>query len=170
MAGSTLPGRAPIGIVHDDGRARAERGHRRNRVLPRRPRQRRTAISGTRPLLPGVPGLSRREPYQSTSAGVGRVADHRRRRDRPPRRPAALDRTAAPAARGRSPHGPPNRLRLSAVPRIALMRDGKLVAIGTPAEVLAPWALRHAYGVEVSVLAAPDGFPVIVPLRTAASI
>lgn len=50
------------------------------------------------------------------------------------------------------------------------MRDGKLVAIGTPAEVLAPWALRHAYGVEVSVLAAPDGFPVIVPLRTAASI
>ena len=54
--------------------------------------------------------------------------------------------------------------------RIALMRAGKLVAIGTPADVLAPEALRDAYGVEVSVLTAPDGFPVIVPLRTVPSL
>ena len=49
--------------------------------------------------------------------------------------------------------------------RIALMRAGRLVGLGRPAEVLAAPVLRDAYGVDVCVLAGPDGHPVVLPLR-----
>lgn len=49
--------------------------------------------------------------------------------------------------------------------RIALMRNGRLLACGTPAAVLAPALLRDAFGVHASVLPGPDGHPVVVPLR-----
>lgn len=49
--------------------------------------------------------------------------------------------------------------------RIALMRAGRLVGLGCPAEVLTPPVLRQAYGVDVCVLAGPDGHPVVLPLR-----
>jgi len=52
--------------------------------------------------------------------------------------------------------------------RIALMGGGRLLKTGRPAEVLAAPVLREAYGVEVCVLAGPDGHPVVVPLRPAA--
>lgn len=52
--------------------------------------------------------------------------------------------------------------------RIALLADGRLLALGAPAEVLAAPMLRRAFGVHASVLTAPDGRPVIVPLRVAA--
>ena len=51
--------------------------------------------------------------------------------------------------------------------RIALMRAGRLIGLGCPAEVLTASALRDAYGVEVCVLAGPDGHPVVLPLRAA---
>lgn len=51
--------------------------------------------------------------------------------------------------------------------RIALMRAGRLVGLGRPAEVLAAPVLRDAYGVDVCVLAGPDGHPVVLPLRPA---
>lgn len=49
--------------------------------------------------------------------------------------------------------------------RIALMRAGRLIGLGRPAEVLTVPVLRDAYGVEVCVLAGPDGHPVVLPLR-----
>ena len=51
--------------------------------------------------------------------------------------------------------------------RIALMRAGRLVGLGRPAEVLTAPVLRDAYGVDVCVLAGPDGHPVVLPLRAA---
>jgi iron complex transport system ATP-binding protein len=51
--------------------------------------------------------------------------------------------------------------------RIALLSGGRLLASGIPAEVLVPPTLRTAYGVEVCVLAGPDGGPVVLPLRAA---
>ena len=51
--------------------------------------------------------------------------------------------------------------------QIALMRAGRLVGLGRPAEVLAAPVLRDAYGVDVCVLAGPDGHPVVLPLRPA---
>ena len=49
--------------------------------------------------------------------------------------------------------------------RIALMRAGRLVGLGRPADVLAVPVLRDTYGVDVCVLAGPDGHPVVLPLR-----
>jgi iron complex transport system ATP-binding protein len=49
--------------------------------------------------------------------------------------------------------------------RIALMRAGRLIGIGRPAEVLVAPVLREAYGVDVSVMEGPDGHPVVIPLR-----
>ncbi|HWX46950.1 MAG TPA: ABC transporter ATP-binding protein [Roseomonas sp.] len=49
--------------------------------------------------------------------------------------------------------------------RIALMHEGRLAGIGTPAEALTIDALRHCYGVEAAILDGPDGAPVILPLR-----
>ena len=49
--------------------------------------------------------------------------------------------------------------------RIALMRDGRLVGLGCPADVLTNASLRDAYGVDVCILAGPDGHPVVLPVR-----
>ena len=51
--------------------------------------------------------------------------------------------------------------------RIALIRQGRLLACGVPADVLTPPLIRDAFGVHASVLPGPDGFPVVVPLRAA---
>jgi iron complex transport system ATP-binding protein len=51
--------------------------------------------------------------------------------------------------------------------RAALMREGRLIGIGSPAQVMCAGMLRDAYGVHVSVQEGPDGCPVIVPLRVA---
>jgi iron complex transport system ATP-binding protein len=51
--------------------------------------------------------------------------------------------------------------------RIALMQHGRLIAIGTPAEILTRDTLRQAYGIEVSVQPGPGGAPVIIPLHVA---
>jgi iron complex transport system ATP-binding protein len=51
--------------------------------------------------------------------------------------------------------------------RIALLRSGRLIGVGRPAEVLDAPVLRDAYGVDVSVLAGPDRHPVVIPLRAA---
>lgn len=48
--------------------------------------------------------------------------------------------------------------------RIALMRAGRLIGLGHPAEVLTAAMLRDVYGVEVCVMAGPDGHPVVVPV------
>ena len=51
--------------------------------------------------------------------------------------------------------------------RIALMRDGKLIGLGRPVDVLTAPVLRQAYGVNVCILAGPDGHPVVLPMQTA---
>jgi len=51
--------------------------------------------------------------------------------------------------------------------RIALLRSGRLIDVGRPAKVLAASVLRETYGVDVSVLAGPDGHPVVIPVRVA---
>jgi len=51
--------------------------------------------------------------------------------------------------------------------RIAILAEGRLLAAGTPEEVLQPGLLARAYGVEVAVTPGPDGRPVIIPLRAA---
>jgi len=51
--------------------------------------------------------------------------------------------------------------------RIALMRDGQLIGLGRPADVLTTPVLRHAYGVDVCILAGPDGHPVVLPMQIA---
>lgn len=53
--------------------------------------------------------------------------------------------------------------------RLALLHQGRLLACGTPAEVLRPHLLRAAYGVEVAIQPGPDGLPVVLPLRALAS-
>jgi iron complex transport system ATP-binding protein len=47
--------------------------------------------------------------------------------------------------------------------RVALLRAGRLAAVGPPAEVLTPPALREVFGVEAEVLAARDGALAVVP-------
>ena len=54
--------------------------------------------------------------------------------------------------------------------RVALMREGRLLACGGPGEVLVPGLLRAAFGVEACVMPGPDGHPVVVPLRAVASV
>lgn len=49
--------------------------------------------------------------------------------------------------------------------RVALMAGGRLLCAGTAASVLTEALLREAYGVEVCVMTAPDGRPVVIPLR-----
>ncbi len=51
--------------------------------------------------------------------------------------------------------------------KIMLLREGSLVATGSPVDVLAPSILQQAYGVNVSVMAGPDGYPVVIPMRAA---
>jgi len=47
--------------------------------------------------------------------------------------------------------------------RLALLADGRVLAVGAPSEVLTPAALRAVYGIEADVLVAPDGTPIVVP-------
>lgn len=53
--------------------------------------------------------------------------------------------------------------------RLALVADGKAVAIGTPAEVLTEDVLTHYYRTPVTVSPGPDGGVVVIPLRNRAS-
>jgi iron complex transport system ATP-binding protein len=47
------------------------------------------------------------------------------------------------------------------------MRDGEIVAEGSPGEVVTPELLREVFSVEATILADPrTGTPVIVPHRT----
>lgn len=55
-------------------------------------------------------------------------------------------------------------LSVRAADRVALLADGRVLAQGPPAEVLTPETLRQAFGVEVVILAGPEG-PVVVPRR-----
>jgi iron complex transport system ATP-binding protein len=52
--------------------------------------------------------------------------------------------------------------------RIALLREGALVATGAPAHVITPENLRTTFGIDADVLAAPDGAPYVVPRAPAA--
>ena len=47
--------------------------------------------------------------------------------------------------------------------RIALLDEGRILAVGPPAETLRPELVRRAFGVEAEVLLAGDGAPVLVP-------
>jgi iron complex transport system ATP-binding protein len=47
--------------------------------------------------------------------------------------------------------------------RVALMHDGRVVAVGTPAEVLTSERLRSVYGIEVSIERMADGQTVCAP-------
>lgn len=47
--------------------------------------------------------------------------------------------------------------------RVALLEGGRILAIGTPREVLRPDTLRAAFGIEAEVLLGADGVPVVVP-------
>ena len=53
--------------------------------------------------------------------------------------------------------------------RLALLHAGRVLACGTPAEVLQPHLLRLAYGVEVAIQPGPDGRPIVLPLRAVAT-
>jgi iron complex transport system ATP-binding protein len=53
--------------------------------------------------------------------------------------------------------------------RLVLLCGGRVLAEGTPAEVLEAGVLRAAYGVEVRIIAHPDtGRPVVAPVRDGA--
>lgn len=50
--------------------------------------------------------------------------------------------------------------------RIALLADGRMVTVGTPAEVLTADLVRNAYGLEVQILHQPEtGRPIVLPVR-----
>lgn len=51
--------------------------------------------------------------------------------------------------------------------RVILLRDGAVLADGSPENVLTPDTVRAAYGVEIEILRRADGSPVIVPLARA---
>ena len=53
--------------------------------------------------------------------------------------------------------------------RLALMDCGRLLLAGSAASVLTAARLRQAYGVDVAVMTAPDGYPVVIPLRASAA-
>ena len=49
--------------------------------------------------------------------------------------------------------------------RLALMHDRKLLAVGTPQEVLTPTLIETAFGIPVTVIDHPiHGTPFVVPL------
>ena len=48
---------------------------------------------------------------------------------------------------------------------IVLLREGSLVAAGSPVDVLVPAILQQVYGVAVCVMGGPDGYPVVIPMR-----
>ena len=47
--------------------------------------------------------------------------------------------------------------------RLALLSAGEVLAAGSPAEVLTPPHLAAAFGIEATVLPAPDGTPIVLP-------
>jgi hypothetical protein len=47
--------------------------------------------------------------------------------------------------------------------RIMLLRAGTVIATGSPINVVTPSILQQAYGVNVSIIAGPDGYPVVIP-------
>ncbi|HBZ71129.1 MAG TPA: hemin ABC transporter ATP-binding protein [Deltaproteobacteria bacterium] len=47
--------------------------------------------------------------------------------------------------------------------RLALLSGGHVLAAGSPAEVLTPSHLAAAFGIEATVLRAPDGTPIVLP-------
>lgn len=49
--------------------------------------------------------------------------------------------------------------------RVALLVEGRLVAEGTPREVITPERLSDVYGVSIQVIDSPDGHPIVVPMR-----
>jgi iron complex transport system ATP-binding protein len=50
-----------------------------------------------------------------------------------------------------------------AADRLALLRDGRLLAVGPPRAVLTARALERAFDVEADVVEGPDGVPLVVP-------
>ena len=52
--------------------------------------------------------------------------------------------------------------------RLALLARGRVLAVGTPSEVLEPDLLRETFGLETLVAPGPDGLPVVVPRSQAA--
>ncbi len=54
-------------------------------------------------------------------------------------------------------------LAASSADRVALLAAGRLVALGTPDQVLRPETLRAVFGVETSVVEVPGGGRVVVP-------
>jgi ABC-type cobalamin/Fe3+-siderophores transport system ATPase subunit len=44
-----------------------------------------------------------------------------------------------------------------------LLRAGTVIATGSPINVVTPSILQQAYGVNVSIIAGPDGYPVVIP-------
>jgi len=47
--------------------------------------------------------------------------------------------------------------------RLALLSEGRVVAEGSPREVLDPVGLRRVFGFEAQVFEGPDGFPLVLP-------
>jgi len=47
--------------------------------------------------------------------------------------------------------------------RLALLARGRILAVGSPGEVLTPERLREGFGVVADVVAGPDGAPLVVP-------
>jgi iron complex transport system ATP-binding protein len=50
--------------------------------------------------------------------------------------------------------------------RVILMASGRILASGTPSDVLTPANLRAAYEADVSVVSGPSGRPVVLPLAS----
>lgn len=49
---------------------------------------------------------------------------------------------------------------------LVAMRDGRIVALGAPAEVVTPATIREVFGLEARVIADPEtGTPLVIPLR-----
>jgi iron complex transport system ATP-binding protein len=49
--------------------------------------------------------------------------------------------------------------------RFLLLDEGRIVADGSPADVLRADVIEHHYGARVRILAGPDGGPIVVPMR-----
>jgi iron complex transport system ATP-binding protein len=47
--------------------------------------------------------------------------------------------------------------------RLALLAEGRVVASGTPVQVLTPEHIREAFGIQAEVVPGPDGAPLVVP-------
>lgn len=73
------------------------------------------------------------------------------------------------ASRGRSALVVSHDLNLAAraADRMALLSAGRVLALGTPAEVLTPDRLRDAFSIDAEVVAAPDGVPLVIPRAVA---